>query len=150
MYKVSCTKLVYHLSISDNSSGYEQTLREKNMQLMALQFYINNIPRCLDIVDILYARRKYHQFKNFTSVLISYKLIIYKSPSLWYLPIPSEHPTSQRRCKVSRYSEYFICKETILTVKNQLYINTLKGILVYWIFYLQGDKINSATLSQVF
>ena len=54
---------------------------------MELQLYINNIARCLGIVDILYTRRQYHQFKTFTSVILSYKLIIYKSQqhstSLW-------------------------------------------------------------------
>ena len=36
-------------------------LRKKNIQLIELQFYINNIARCLGIVYILSARIKYHQ-----------------------------------------------------------------------------------------
>ena len=86
MSKLEWTKLVYHLSLSDNSSCYEKILSKKNLQLMKLQFCINNIPRCLGIVDILSARLQYHQFNTFTSVLLSYKFIIYKSSSLWYLP----------------------------------------------------------------
>ena len=69
----------------------------------------------------------YHQFNTFIIVLLSYKSIIYKSPSLWYFPITSEHPTIQQHCKVSQYSEYFICKETKLTVpKSILYQHTAK------------------------
>ena len=68
---------------SVNSSGYEQTICDNNLQLTELQFYINNVARCLGIVDLLYSRIQYHQFNTFTSVLLSYKSIIYKSPSLW-------------------------------------------------------------------
>ena len=49
-------------SNSDHSSGYEQILCEKNMQLTELKLYINNIARCLCIVDILSARIQYHQW----------------------------------------------------------------------------------------
>ena len=63
----------------DNSSGYEQTLRENNMQLTELQFYTNNITRCLSIVVLLYARRQDHQFITLTIALLPYKSIIHKS-----------------------------------------------------------------------
>ena len=81
MYKVACNNPVYHLSLSDNSSGYEQTLLEKNLQLTELKFYINNIGGCLGMVDLLSTRRQDNQVNNFTSVLLSYKSIIYKSPN---------------------------------------------------------------------
>ena len=90
------------------------------MQLTELQFYINSIASCLVILDLLYARRKDHKFNTFTSVILSYKSIIYKLPSLWYFPISSEHPTSQQHYKVSQYSEYFIWKETRLTVPKSI------------------------------
>ena len=79
--KVSWNKPVYYLSLSENSSGYEQTIRNNNMQLMELQFYIKNIARCLGIVDLLSVSRQDHQFNIFTIVLLSYKSIIYKQPS---------------------------------------------------------------------
>ena len=50
--------------LSDNSSGYEQTLCEKNLQLTELQFYIKNIARCLGIVVLLSARRQDHQLRT--------------------------------------------------------------------------------------
>ena len=84
MSRLSWNKLVYHLSQSGNSSGYEQTLREKNLQLTELQLYTNNIARSLGIVDIFSAVRKYHQLNTFTSFILSYKSIIYKSSSIWY------------------------------------------------------------------
>ena len=37
MSKVAWTKPVYHLSLSDNSSGYDQTLRKNDLQLTKLQ-----------------------------------------------------------------------------------------------------------------
>ena len=120
MSKVACNKPFYHLSQSGNSSGYEQTLCEQNLQPMELQLYINNIARCLGIVDILSSRIQDHHFNTFKIVLLSYKFIIYKSSSLWCLPITSEHPTSQWHCKVSRYSEYSIRKDTILTVPKSI------------------------------
>ena len=64
MFQESCTQPVYQLSLSENWCGYEQILREKNMQLMELQFYINKIARCLGIVDILSASRQDNQFKT--------------------------------------------------------------------------------------
>ena len=64
MPQVSWTKPVYHMSLSDNSSGYDETLRENNLQLIELQFYINNIIRCIGIVDILSEERKDHQFNT--------------------------------------------------------------------------------------
>ena len=100
------------------SSGYEKTLRKKNMQLTELQFYINNIARCLDIVDLLSTRRQYHQFNTFKIVLLSYKSVIYKPQSLWYFPITSEHITIKQNCKVYWYRKYFIFKYTILTVQH--------------------------------
>ena len=39
------------MSLSDNSSGYEQTLHENNLKLTELQLYINKIERCICIVD---------------------------------------------------------------------------------------------------
>ena len=48
-------------SIQDNSSDYDQMLYDNNMQLMELQFYINNIARCLDIVDLLYIIIQYQK-----------------------------------------------------------------------------------------
>ena len=59
------------------------------MQLTELKPYINNITRCLGILDILSADRQDHQFNSLTSVLLSYKSIVYKSKSphptsLWY------------------------------------------------------------------
>ena len=50
MSQVAYTKSVYQTILSENSSGYEQMLYEKNMQLTELQLYINNIARCLGIV----------------------------------------------------------------------------------------------------
>ena len=41
------------------------------LQLTELQFYINNIARCLGIVDILSARRQYHKFNTFTNILLA-------------------------------------------------------------------------------
>ena len=70
-----------------------------------------------------FQRTQDHQFNTFTSVLLSYKSIIYKSSSLLYFPITLEHPTSQQHCKVYQYSEYFICKDAISTVPNKFYIN---------------------------
>ena len=40
-------------SNSNNSSGYEKTLCDKNLQITELQLYINNIKKCLGIVDLL-------------------------------------------------------------------------------------------------
>ena len=37
-------------------------LREKNLTLAELQLYINNIPRCLVQVALLYENRQDHQF----------------------------------------------------------------------------------------
>ena len=51
-------------TISNKSSGYDQNLREKNLELKELKFYINNITRCLGIVVILSALRKYHQLNT--------------------------------------------------------------------------------------
>ena len=47
-------------SNSDSSSGYEKMLHDKSMQLTELQLYINNIARCLEIVDIISARIHEH------------------------------------------------------------------------------------------
>ena len=41
-----------------------ETLCEKNLQLPELQFYINDIARCISIVVILAARIQDHQFNN--------------------------------------------------------------------------------------
>ena len=62
MSQLAWAKPVYHLILSDNSSGYEQTFCEKNLQLTELKLYINNIARCLDIVVLLSARIQDHQF----------------------------------------------------------------------------------------
>ena len=51
-------------SNSYNSIVHEKMLRKKNMQLPQLQLYINNIARCLGILDLLSAKRKYHQWNN--------------------------------------------------------------------------------------
>ena len=64
------------MSLSYHSSGYEQTIPKKNMQLTELKFYINNIVRCIGILVILSTRRQDHQFNTFTNVLLSYKYII--------------------------------------------------------------------------
>ena len=48
-------------SNAENSSSYEKMLREKNLQLPELQFYINNIAGFLVIVELIFSRRKYHQ-----------------------------------------------------------------------------------------
>ena len=45
-----------------NSSGNEKRLRDNNLQLTKLQFYINNITRCIDIVNLISARIQYHQW----------------------------------------------------------------------------------------
>ena len=82
MSKVDYAKPVYHMSLSENSSGYEKKLRDKNLQITELKLYINNTTRCLGKVDILSARKQDHQFNAFTSFLLSYKSIIYKSSSL--------------------------------------------------------------------
>ena len=76
MSKVAWTKPAYHLSLSDNSIGYDQPLREKNLQLTEFKIYINNIESFLGIVDILSARTQNHQFNTFKSVPIYYKYII--------------------------------------------------------------------------
>ena len=76
--KVAWTKPVYHLSLLENSSGYKQTLREKKLQLTELQFYTNNIARCIGIMDILYTSGKDHQFNTLKTVLLYHKSIIYK------------------------------------------------------------------------
>ena len=52
------------MSLSDNSNGYEKILLENNLQLTELQFYINNIARCLGIVVILSARIQDRQFNT--------------------------------------------------------------------------------------
>ena len=54
-----------HLSISDNSSGYEKKLHEKNLQLTQLQFYIKNIARCIGIVVLLSEKGQDNQFNTF-------------------------------------------------------------------------------------
>ena len=36
MSKPACNKPVYHLSLSDNLSGYEQTLHKNNLQVTEL------------------------------------------------------------------------------------------------------------------
>ena len=51
-------------TLSDSLSGYEQTFCENNLQLMELQFYINNIARCLGMVVLLSERRQDHQFNT--------------------------------------------------------------------------------------
>ena len=76
---IAWNKQVYRMIQSGKPSGYDQTLREKNPQLTELKFYINNIARCIGIVYILSARRQYHLFNTFTSVILSYKSIIYKA-----------------------------------------------------------------------
>ena len=67
------------MSLSGNSSGYEQTLSKNNLQIIELQFYINNIASCIGIVVILSARIQDNQFITLKSDLLSYKLIVYKS-----------------------------------------------------------------------
>ena len=136
MSKVAWNNPDYHLSLSYNSSGYEQTLYKKNMQLTKLQFYINNIARCLGIVDILSERRQDHKFITFTSVILYWKLIIHKSPSLWYFPITSEFPTSQQHFKVIHYRKPFIRKETRLTApKSILHQHTAMCLVIVNILY---------------
>ena len=74
LYQYAAATLPYHRSPlvwpkrpgtfhynSDNPSGYEQTLCEKNLQLMKLQSYIKNIVRCLIIVHLIYSRVQYHK-----------------------------------------------------------------------------------------
>ena len=39
----------------------KKTLREKHLQPMELQLYINNTTMCLGIVNILYSKIQYHQ-----------------------------------------------------------------------------------------
>ena len=68
-------KPVYYLSHLGNSSGYEKTLRKKNLQLTELQFYIKNITRCLGILGLLYARRQDHHL-NISQVFYSLKIIL--------------------------------------------------------------------------
>ena len=53
-----------HMSLSDKSISYEKMLCKKHLQSTELQFYTNNIARCIYIVVILYARRQYHLFKT--------------------------------------------------------------------------------------
>ena len=60
------------MSLSDNSSGYEQTLCEKNLQLMELKFYIKDITRCLVIVYLISIRRLVHCGDIFRSQLYKY------------------------------------------------------------------------------
>ena len=62
MSQLTCNKPVYYLSLSDNSSGYKQMLREKNLQLTELQFYTKNKTRCQFIVALLYSRIQYYQW----------------------------------------------------------------------------------------
>ena len=50
--------------LSEKLSGYEQTIREKNLQLTELQLYINNIARCLCIGFILSARKQDYQLNT--------------------------------------------------------------------------------------
>ena len=48
-------------------------------QRSSIQFYTNNIVRCLGILFFKSARRQDHQFNTLTSALLSFKLVIYKS-----------------------------------------------------------------------
>ena len=128
-------------------------LRDNNLQLTRLQFYTNNITRCLGILDLLSERKEDHQFNAHTSVLLSYKSIIYKSSILWYFPITSEHSTSQQHRKVSRYSESFICKETrLIAPKSIIRQHTARYIDIANLLsarrqYLQCNTFTSVLLS---
>ena len=48
------------LCLSDNSDGYDQTLRKNNLKLTELQLYINNIARCIVAVVFLSASNQDH------------------------------------------------------------------------------------------
>ena len=61
-----------------NSSGYEQTIHDMNLQLIELQLYTKKIAGCLDIAVLLSARRKDHQLKTLKMFYYFYKYIIYK------------------------------------------------------------------------
>ena len=79
-----------HLSLLDNSIGYEKTLHKKHLNIIELQLYNNNITGCIYIVVILYARIQYHLFK--TSIKCStlfYNLTNYKLQSIFYFTITS-------------------------------------------------------------
>ena len=77
-----------HYNLS-KPSGYDQMLCEKNMWLTELQLFINNIARCLSILDIIYARIQdywwnnliqcYTLFKTWLSTTYIYTLILKKN-----------------------------------------------------------------------
>ena len=147
MSKVSCTKLVYHLGLSYNSSGYEQTLCKKNIQLTYLKFYINTIVRCICIVDILSTRRQDYQsiLSQVFSFFTSRSYINHKDFYIFQLLQNIQHVNKTARCIsivniLSERRPYHKCQ-------IKFYINTLQGVLVYLIFCLQVYKIKGATLS---
>ena len=88
-YPKSFSIILEHPSLyqtSDKSSGYEQTLRKKNLQLTELQLFINNIASFLSILFVLSARRQDFQFntliKCFTFFKFSYLKITQQSSAL--------------------------------------------------------------------
>ena len=88
---------VYHMSQSGNSSGYDQTLREKNMQLTELQFYINNITSCPGIVDLFickYTGSSVQHFHKCSTLLQVYYIQITQQDQPIYIPKKGSHPIS--------------------------------------------------------
>ena len=49
-------------------------IHKKMIQLMELQFYINNIIRCLGIVDLISSRRQYHHFYTLIKCATLFKI----------------------------------------------------------------------------
>ena len=87
------------MSLSDNSRGYEQTLCDNNMQLEELKFYINNITRCIGIVDFFIykeirspVQQSYQVLYFLTSRLSTNQNIIQQASYLQTKPDQSTRP----------------------------------------------------------
>ena len=71
-------------------------LRDKNLQLTELQFYINNITRCLGIVVLLSESRQDHQWYN-----------LIKIATLFTSQLSKNHNNIQQASNLTRISEHY-------------------------------------------
>ena len=97
-------------SNSYNSSGYEQTLCENNMQLTELQLYINNIARCIGILGLLSAARKIQHCYN-----------LIKCPTIFTSRLSTNHNIIQQAADLqaekytSPYTLFLVMSHSIIT-----------------------------------
>ena len=72
-------------------------MRKNNMQLAELQLCIKNISRCIDILDLLFSRRKYSQWNT----LIHYEIFYTSQLSKNYINLHQEYDI---RAKPDQYT----------------------------------------------